>query len=239
MKKRILLLAIIALSFIISSAYATSIGASLTVGGAGNVTEEPYGAAGAAVPSQMTVHIDGQVVHPYAILPGEDLVISLNVTEEAFSKLVITASQLIDSGTITIKYDDCGNHQPPEDEAFYDCASITLDGIKPAQYSQVYLYFKVSKQQINDANIDISTIGVTKFDDGTSAELPINKVAEDNDYIYYSASFTNFSNFIIHYKSTKVIVQPFNTDWLFALLAALVIFYLYSKSKKKQKRRRR
>lgn len=67
--------------------------------------------------------------------------------------------------------------------------------------------FKVSKEWVEENNIDPSTIRMTRFHDGKWQDLPGNQVAEDEEYLYFNAETPGFSVFSIVGDEYKKVIE--------------------------------
>ncbi|WMW23121.1 PGF-pre-PGF domain-containing protein [Methanolobus mangrovi] len=61
----------------------------------------------------------------------------------------------------------------------------------------VMISFKVSKQWIEDNNIDVSTIRMTRYNDDQWNDLPTSQKSEDGEYFYFYAETPGFSIFSV------------------------------------------
>ncbi|WP_159429227.1 lectin like domain-containing protein [Methanohalophilus halophilus] len=68
--------------------------------------------------------------------------------------------------------------------------------------------FQVSKEWVDENNIDPSTIRMTRFHDGQWQDLPGNQVEEDDEYLYFNARTSGFSVFSIVGDEREVIEEP-------------------------------
>jgi len=57
--------------------------------------------------------------------------------------------------------------------------------------------FKVEKSWLQNNNIDQSSIALNRYSDKEWKQLPVNLIAEDNKYLYFTASVPGFSSFAI------------------------------------------
>jgi len=70
--------------------------------------------------------------------------------------------------------------------------------------------FKVEKSWVQDEKIDKSTITLNRYSDKTWNQLPTTLSSEDDNYLYFTAKTSGFSEFAIMGKitSTRTAVQP-------------------------------
>ena len=61
----------------------------------------------------------------------------------------------------------------------------------------ILIDFKVSKEWIEENNIDISTIRMTRYHDGQWQDLPTSYVSEDDEFVYFKAQTPGFSIFSV------------------------------------------
>ncbi|MEA1984923.1 MAG: NosD domain-containing protein [Euryarchaeota archaeon] len=88
----------------------------------------------------------------------------------------------------------------PSDSQPYHTLSITVgseDTISDDNADNILIEFKVSKEWIEENNIDPSTIRMTRYHGGVWNDLPTNKVGEDDEFLYFTAQTTGFSTFQI------------------------------------------
>ncbi|WP_129597869.1 NosD domain-containing protein [Methanohalophilus profundi] len=82
----------------------------------------------------------------------------------------------------------------------YKVMSITVGSegtISDENADNILIEFKVSKEWIEENNIDPSTIRMTRFHDGEWQDLPSDSVGEDDEYFYFNAETPGFSIFSI------------------------------------------
>ncbi|APH38602.1 NosD domain-containing protein [Methanohalophilus halophilus] len=94
----------------------------------------------------------------------------------------------------------------------YQLMSITVGSegtISDENADNILIEFKVSKEWIEENNIDPSTIRMTRFHNGEWQDLPGNQVEEDDDYFYFTAETPGFSVFsIVGDEYKEVIEEP-------------------------------
>ncbi|GEM_PF-6904508 len=61
----------------------------------------------------------------------------------------------------------------------------------------ILIRFKVSREWISDNNIDVSTIRMTRYNDGEWGELPTSRENEDDEFLYFFAETPGFSIFSV------------------------------------------
>jgi PGF-pre-PGF domain-containing protein len=94
----------------------------------------------------------------------------------------------------------------------YQLMSITVGNegtISDENADNILIKFKVSKEWIEENDIDPSTIRMTRFHDGEWQDLPSDSVGEDDEYFYFTAETPGFSVFsIVGDEYKEVIEEP-------------------------------
>ncbi len=156
---------------------------------------------GSAPTPKIDVIVRGENSNHSPVLSGENISISFDLPDMNFQHLIINAVQPINYGTMNMS--DC-NPSLTEENIVYDCISIKLKNILPIQYGMAHLYFRVSKQWIDNNNINASTISILKISNETTSTLTITQNGEDENYYYFYTNFSEFSNFVVYAQQNTV-----------------------------------
>jgi len=100
---------------------------------------------------------------------------------------------------IIAKSESTDNPTPtdPGTRTVYVYADIDVDYLNYNTVNTITLKFKVSKQWIEDNNIDIGTISMYRHSDNQWNELETTMTDHDNEYYYFDAITPRFSYFMI------------------------------------------
>lgn len=79
----------------------------------------------------------------------------------------------------------------------YQYLTITKTNINDSDITNVKIVFKVEKSWITANNIDSSSIKMYRYVDGSWVAQPTTKIGEDSTYIYFEATSTGLSYFVI------------------------------------------
>jgi PGF-pre-PGF domain-containing protein len=132
----------------------------------------------------------------------------------------------------------------------YAYLTITKTNVVDKDISSVKIKFKVEKSWINTNNIDMATIVLYRYVNGSWVALPTVKLSEDATYVYFEAESPGLSVFAINAQKKAVTTTTVPTttttlptiptkgiEWVYAsivLIILVVVFFFLMKFPKKK-----
>jgi len=147
----------------------------------------------------------------------------LKVTE-----VEITAREDVES--VEVKVEIAAPNEIPK--VFVQSGKILLTYLKITsnasadKFSNVKIRFKVEKLWINANNIDAARIALYKFENEDWVKIPTEKMLEDDDNVYYEATLTSLSFFVIA-GETKTGFPRFLLLIPIIIIVVAIIVYLF------------
>ncbi len=215
---------------------------------------------GGAPPSWINVNIGNIVGRHQSVSENKDINIELDVNKSNFNRIIITSAKTINRGTIDIDFLGCVDIEKFEGKIYFDCFRVNLYDISNEQISKSQIYFRVSKDWIENNDINESSVSVLKINEKIE-ELNATKINEDSNYNYYYIEFYEFSDFAIYGSKDdieetpikppveehedEIIHKDFEEIFQINIIPIIVVIFLFSslvifilKRKKKKSRNR-
>ncbi|RNI13703.1 PGF-pre-PGF domain-containing protein [Methanohalophilus sp. RSK] len=129
----------------------------------------------------------------YDLSGGEGPVLGISFDANSYEGNVVTNVQVLKQMPDDVE-DDPSDGQP------YQVVSLTVGSegtISNENADNILIRFKVSREWINENNIDPSTIRMTRYHEDAWNDLPTNQVGEDDEFLHFTAQTTGFSVFKI------------------------------------------
>ncbi|ODV49737.1 PGF-pre-PGF domain-containing protein [Methanohalophilus euhalobius] len=152
-------------------------------------------------PSMPPEDVEGTVSGIKRVLAGSN--VKYDFSDGQGPVLGISFDAKDDKGTVVAKVQALKDKPDDVDDPkgnSYQLMSITVGSegtISDENADNILIEFKVSKEWVEENNIDPSTIRMTRFHDGKWQDLPSNQVREDDQYLHFTAETPGFSVFSI------------------------------------------
>jgi PGF-pre-PGF domain-containing protein len=114
----------------------------------------------------------------------------------------------------------------------YSYLEITAQNIVDSDVDNVAITFKIAKSWISSNNIDVNSVKIQRYNDGTWSILTTNKLNEDASDLYFSANSPGFSIYAITASKEQAPTTSVGTpgfELVFVLMALVIALYLYNK----------
>ncbi|WP_406662124.1 PGF-pre-PGF domain-containing protein [Methanolobus sp. ZRKC3] len=132
--------------------------------------------------------IDGAEIE-YDFSDGETPVLGISFDAKSYEGLVVAKVQVLS---------DSPEGVPSPSGNSYQLMSIDVGSegtISKDNAENILIHFEVSKEWVEENNIDVSTIRMTRYNAEQWQDLPTTQVREDSEFIYFTAETPGFSIF--------------------------------------------
>jgi PGF-pre-PGF domain-containing protein len=156
--------------------------------------------------------------------------------EQAVSKIALSVKNSVSNAALEIetmqsKPDDVKTEVPGK---VYRYLSISPQNIQSSDLYSAEIGFKIEKSWITSNNIDQDAVALYRYKDGQWNMLSTDKLNEDFDYIYYSATTSGFSIFAISALPIETGINRTAIGIVGLIVLGIVIILFTSRTKKSQ-----